>query len=178
MPTITGHRLSRRCRQTLIRVGLAWAFACAVSPAWAQTNAPAAAATTAARLAIPDGQDGVFQAVSREVTVVHGSSRSAALVGNPIQAGDRILTGPQSAAALALRDGTRLSIGPSTRLELTQFLYESKTGSGNLLLTLVRGTVRVVTGSIARVHPDQFKLVTPTAVIASRSADFIVEQAP
>jgi hypothetical protein len=77
-----------------------------------------------------------------------------------------------------LRDGTRLSIGPSTRLELTQFLYEPKTGSGNLLLTLVRGTVRVVTGSIAKVHPDQFKLVTPTAVIASRNADFIVEQAP
>lgn len=136
------------------------------------------AATTAVRPAIPDGQDGVFQAVSREVTVVHGSSRSAALVGNPIQAGDRILTGPQSAAALALRDGTRLAIGPGSRLELTQFLYEAKTGSGNLLLTLVRGTVHVVTGSIARTHPDQFKLVTPTAVIASRNADFIVEQAP
>lgn len=177
MSTVTDHRLPRRYRQTLIRHGLTWALVCALLPAWAQTRAPAAA-VIAVRPAIPDGQDGVFQAVSREVTVVHGSSRSAALVGNPIEAGDRVLTGPRSAAALALRDGTRLSIGPSTRLELTQFLYEPKTGSGNLLLTLVRGTVRVVTGSIAKVHPDQFKLVTPTAVIASRNADFIVEQAP
>lgn len=176
MPLVTGHRLRRR--PTLIQLGLAWVLACTLLPAWAESSGPAAPAAAAAQPALPEGQDGVFQAVSREVTLVHGSSRSAALVGNPIQAGDRILTGPQSAAALALRDGTRLSIGPGTRLELTQFLYEPKTGSGNLLLTLMRGTVRVVTGSIARVHPDQFKLVTPTAVIASRSADFIVEQAP
>lgn len=162
----------------MIRQALAWAIALLALPALAQSGASTDFAPTATLAAAQDANDGVFSAVAREVTVVHGSSRSAALVGGAIQTGDRILTGPRSAAALTLRDGTRLAVGPGTRLELTQFLYDPKSRGGNLLLTLVRGTVRVITGSIARTQPDQFKLVTPTAVIASRSADFIVEQAP
>lgn len=156
--------------------GLAWAIAFVALPAFAQSDAAFEAAPAA--LLAADTGDGVFKAVSREVTVVHGSSRSAALVGSPLQAGDRILTGPESTATLTLQDGTLLAIGPGTRLELTQFRYDRKSRSGNLLITLTRGSVRVITGRIAKAQPDQFKLVTPTAVIASRDADFIAEQAP
>lgn len=160
---------------------LARAIACAsllaASAALAQAPAPVQAEPAAA--ATPgDARQGTFKTVQGEVTLVRGATRSAAVVGDALHEGDRVLTGSRSAAAVTLTDGTILSIGPDSAVDLAQFRFDPTTQDGNVLVTLLRGSLRVVTGLIAKLKPEQVKVTTPTTVIGVRGTDFIVEQAP
>ena len=88
---------------------------------------------------------------------------------------DRILTGAGSAAALTLQDGTVLAIGPDSALDLSQFQFNATTQEGSVLVSLLRGSLRMLTGAIARLKPEQVKVTTPTSVVGVRGTDFIVE---
>jgi hypothetical protein len=46
------------------------------------------------------------------------------------------------------------------------------------VLDLLQGSVRVVTGLLAKVNPERFKVRTPTAVVGVRGTDFIVDAPP
>lgn len=135
-------------------------------------NAPAVAATPS------DGREGTFKTVRGDVTVVRDNARLAAIVGGGLDTSDRILTGPDSAAAVTLKDGTVLSVGPDSVVDLSQFQFNSTTQNGNLLVNLLRGTLRMTTGLIAKVRPEQVKVTTPTTVIGVRGTDLIVEENP
>ena len=150
----------------------------AASAAFAQpAPAPAPAASAAARTAAVtgDARQGTFKTVQGDVTVVRGNVRSAAVVGGALMAADRVLTGPKSTAALTLKDGTVLAMGPESSVDLASFEFDPTTQDGNLLVSLARGSLRVVTGLIAKVKPEQVKVTTPTTVIGVRGTDFIVE---
>ena len=169
-------------RQPRLRLLLALGL-CLAAPAMAQTPPspiPASAASSAETAPVPgsDGREGTFKAVQGEVTVVHGSTRSAAVVGAGVQASDRIVTGPRSAASVTLRDGTRLSVGPDSTMDLSTFEFDATTEEGNVLVALLRGSLRMATGLIARLKPEHVKVTTPTSVIGVRGTDFIVEENP
>jgi len=120
-------------------------------------------------------RQGIFKAVRGEVTVVRGNIRSAAVVGGPLHASDRVITGPQSVATLSLLDGTVMELGAGSTVDLAQFRFDSTTNEGGMLVNLVRGTLRMITGLIAKTQPENVKVTTPTAVIGVRGTDFIVE---
>lgn len=161
---------------------LLWLAACvttAMASAQTQEAAPASAGAVAAPADTPgDARQGTFKTIQGEVRRVHGGTASPAAVGDPLWEGDRIETGPRSAAAIMVRDGSVLSVGPESRFELTRFDFEPTTQNGNLLLTFARGTMRVVTGLIAKLHPERVRVTTPTTVIGVRGTDFIVEETP
>lgn len=144
-------------------------------PALAQTTAPGADAVPAS-ITAGDARQGTFKTVQGDVTLAREASRLAVVVGDPVFAGDRIVTGERSATALTLRDGSVLSIGPDSQFVLNQFDFDATTREGHLLLTLLQGSLRVVTGLLARQQPEQVEVRTPTTVIGVRGTDFIVEQ--
>ena len=85
--------------------------------------------------------------------------------------------GPRS-AAVTLLDGTVLTIGPDSALDLSQYQFNPTTQEGSVLVNLMRGSLRMVTGLIAKLKPEQVKVTTPTSVIGVRGTDFIVEENP
>lgn len=125
---------------------------------------------------VADAREGTFKTVQGDVTVVRGNVRSAAVVGDGLRIADRVLTGDASAAAITLRDGTVLSIGADSSVDLAEFQFNPTTHDGHVLISLLRGSLRVVTGLIAKLKPEQVKVKTPTTVIGVRGTDFIVEQ--
>jgi len=66
-----------------------------------------------------------------------------------------------------------LVVGPSSRLELRQFSFDSTTHEGNLVVSLLRGSLRMVTGLLGK-RPDGIRVDTQTATIGIRGTDFIV----
>lgn len=166
-------------RQPSLRLLLALGL-CLAAQAMAQTPPPPAPAANAEASPAPgsDGREGTFKAVQGEVTVVRGTTRSAAVVGAGVQASDRIVTGPKSAASVTLRDGTRLSVGPDSTMDLSTFEFNPTTEEGSVLVALLRGSLRMATGLIAKIKPEQVKVTTPTSVIGVRGTDFIVEENP
>ena len=103
------------------------------------------------------------------------AARRAAQPGAGVGLADRLSTGPQGAATLTLKDGTVLTMGPDSVMDLRQFQFDGTTQQGNFVLDLLRGSVRVVTGLLAKVNPALFKVQTPTSVVGVRGTDFIVE---
>ncbi len=145
--------------------------------ALAQTP-PAGSAAAVSAIAGSDGREGTFKAVQGEVTVVRGNVRSAAVVGGPVFATDRLVTGAHSATSMTMRDGTLLSVGPDSVASLATFSFNPTTQEGNVLVNLLRGSLRMATGLIAKLKPEQVKVTTPTTVVGVRGTDFIVEESP
>lgn len=122
-----------------------------------------------------DDRQGTFKAVQGEVTLVRADVRRAAVVGGGFSRTDRLVTGAASAASLKLEDGTVLAVGPNSTVELEQFAFDSTTQEGNMVVKLLRGSLRMITGLIAKLTPEKVNVQTPTAVIGVRGTDFIVE---
>jgi hypothetical protein len=148
------------------RVFLALVCLLASAPGWAQAPAP---------IDEPAARVGTFKQLKGEVVQMRGSERLSPGAGTALREGDRIRTGAGSAAGIVLKDGTVLTVGPDSTVDLSRFQFDSTTHQGSFLLDLLQGSVRVVTGLLARLNPDRFQVRTPTAVVGVRGTDFIVE---
>ncbi|PKO69188.1 MAG: hypothetical protein CVU22_05830 [Betaproteobacteria bacterium HGW-Betaproteobacteria-16] len=152
---------------------------------------PAAATESPPPAAIPAGTAAVVPTIeipandtSRIGTVKHVEgailmgrtpAQQAPRPGDGVRESERLSTGPDGAASILLKDGTVLTMGPNTTMDLSRFNFDSTTQKGHFVLDLLKGSVRVVTGLLARVNPELFKVQTPTSVVGVRGTDFIVE---
>jgi hypothetical protein len=118
---------------------------------------------------------GTFKQIEGEAWVEQATERRAAASGEGVQATQRISTGETGAATITLKDGTVLTMGPNSTMDLSAFEFNSTTQEGNLFLDLLQGSVRVVTGLLGKAHPEKVKVKTPTSVVGVRGTDFIVE---
>ncbi|MGJ7614995.1 MULTISPECIES: FecR family protein [unclassified Variovorax] len=148
----------------------------------AQTPPPAAPAEVSTAAApVPaaakaDIQAGFVKSVRGNVQLLNGSGATRpANPGDAIGAVDRIVTGPDSSASVVLRDDTTLVVGPSSRLDLKEFHFDGTTHEGGMLLSLLRGSMRMITGLIGKTNPDAVRVETQTATIGIRGTDFIVQ---
>ena len=87
-------------------------------------------------------------------------------------------TGADAAVSVTLRDGTVLTLGPNSEADLSEYAFNATTQEGRLLVRLLEGSMRVVTGLLARINPELFRISTPTSVVGVRGTDFIVEVVP
>jgi len=141
-------------------------LALAMSGASAQSTSSAVAAQEHA---------GFVKAVrgTAQLLAADGTARPAS-AGDRVGQVDRIVTGADSAVSLVLRDGTTLVVGPSSRLDVKEFHFDSTTHDGGLLVSLLRGSLRMITGLIGKTNPDAVRVETQTATIGIRGTDFIV----
>jgi hypothetical protein len=138
--------------------------------------APATPATPTAPAAKAALQAGFVKSVRGSVQLLDGSgAMRPASPGDAIGAVDRIVTGPDSSASVVLRDDTTLVVGPSSRLDLKEFHFDGTTHEGGMLVSLLRGSMRMITGLIGKSNPDAVRVETQTATIGIRGTDFIVQ---
>ncbi|WP_189610900.1 FecR domain-containing protein [Saccharospirillum salsuginis] len=93
-----------------------------------------------------------------------------------LNTGDRIETGEQARVTLKFADEGLVELGTGSRFVIQQ--YRSETDSDedpNVLLELIEGRLRTVTGALAR-DPDDYDLKTPLASIGIRGTEFEVWQ--
>ena len=118
---------------------------------------------------------GTLKSVQGKVMIVSGDVQRVAVSGDRLSEAERIITGPGAGTALTLKDGTVVSVGPGTTLDLSRAQFDARTQNGSILISLLQGSVRVVTGLLGKLHPEQIKIITPTSVVGVRGTDFIVE---
>lgn len=117
---------------------------------------------------------GQIKTLSGEVYLIRDSVQLPATVGTLVQKGDVLATGANSSAGMTFVDSSRLSIGSNTRIEISQYRYDSTTQEGEFLTDIKRGTLYISSGSIAKQPGDAMKVRTPTTVIAVRGTTFVV----
>ena len=89
--------------------------------------------------------------------------------------GDRIVTDPGSYTDIKLLDDTQLTIGPGVRMRISRFRFDPKTNVGSMLLTVIKGALRVTTGLIGQRSPDAVQIRTVVGTVGIRGTQFIVE---
>lgn len=140
-----------------------------VAPAFAQAPAaqggPAAQAETTATLAGKvDATDGSVRILDRE------RKPRAPKVNDPIYEGESIVTGADGEVQVQMEDGGLIAVRPNTRMRIVQFRAEGE-DSDRLIIGLLEGSLRSVTGWIAKLKGNRYQVHTPTATIGVRGTD-------
>jgi len=107
-------------------------------------------------------------------TVIRGGNVLPALAGTRLHTGDTLATGPEGSLGVILRDDSSLSLGPSSRLVLRDFLFSPSEGKFSLLVRLSKGTMAYLSGLIGKLAPEKARFETPTATIGIRGTHFAV----
>lgn len=94
--------------------------------------------------------------------------------GLELRQGDKLTTVQNSTAILQLSDGTRMTLRPNTEMILQRYDYRDGAASNSMILQLLRGGLRAVTGLISKGSPEAAKILTTTATVGIRGTDFDV----
>lgn len=107
--------------------------------------------------------------------ILRGDQSRAAAIGDVLLVGDTLTTGEASALGIMLEDDTTLSLGPNSRLELTDFAFSPKDELFSVMIRLLKGSFAYVSGVVGRLAPDKVRIETPDAVIAIHGTHFVVK---
>lgn len=92
--------------------------------------------------------------------------------GLPLREGDRLTTSEGGSAIIKLQDGTRMTVRPNSELVISQYQFKENAPDNTMLMQLVRGGFRAVTGLISKSSPNAARVQTNTATIGIRGTDF------
>jgi hypothetical protein len=94
--------------------------------------------------------------------------------GDMVREGETVTTGAGSSVVLRFDDGQITALVANSRLTITTYQYNPQTQSGNVLLSLVEGGMRAITGLIGGRSPDRVAYRAATATIGIRGTDITV----
>lgn len=137
-------------RSVLLAVGL-------LLPWWAQAQ------ISAARV----------MSVSGDVKVTDAQGNVRPLQkGAEIKSGEKIITAEGALAQVRLNDGGFMSIRPGTEMVIDRFQYDEKNAANSsLLISLIRGGMRSISGMIGKTNPDGYQIKSNTATVGIRGTD-------
>lgn len=125
------------------------------------------------RLAAQDAVGEVVR-IQGHVAKTRGSGETALALGDKVALGDSIVTGEDGKVDLRFADGSLLTVGPSSRVEVARFAPEAG-GGGEALLSLLSGIIKLIVNDGTRW--GRFAVQTETAVAAVRGTEWLVEAA-
>ncbi len=120
-------------------------------------------------------ESGIVKTIRGQVLIERGSSKLEAKVGDPIQERDRLIVQSGSSLGISMRDETLLGIGPNSTMVIDRYSYDPVTREGKVETSILKGTLRYVTGLIGKANPQAIKVTTDNATIGIRGTEFIVE---
>jgi hypothetical protein len=92
--------------------------------------------------------------------------------GLALKEGDRLTTSDSSTAIVRLQDGTRMTVRPNSDIVLQQYRFKENADDNSMVLQLLRGGFRALTGLISKNAPNAARIKTSTATIGIRGTDF------
>ena len=135
------------------------AFVTLAAPAFAQQPSPA----------------GRVKVVTGSAFIVRSGGTIRAEVGQSVFESDSLRTGEDGSIGVTLDDDTRLSLGPSSEVQLSSFRYAPAQSSVGLAMNFLRGIAVYVSGQIAKLAPDAVRLETPSAIVGVRGTTLAVQ---
>ena len=110
------------------------------------------------------------------VTAAFNRDTRSLSAGDDVRQNEIIEVGLDALSEIELEDNTKLALGPGSRLTLDKFVYDPKKSKGSIVLDLVKGAFRFVTGVAEK---PTYVIKTPAAAITVRGTifDVYVEEA-
>lgn len=145
---------------------LVFALLCA-APAVAQGtgNAVGADGQPRHRFATVWRLGGTLSSSFGDATETHGLR-----VGDAVYVGDRLEAQPNSEAVLQTEDAGYVAMRSGARFSVDQYVAEKK-DSDRFTLRLLQGSLRLISGWVAKLHPQAYSIITPSATVGIRGTD-------
>ena len=126
-------------------------------------------------IAAPGDEIGAAVRIVNLVTAEYETDQRRLATGDNVRQDELIEVSADGTGEIKLRDNTQLALGPGSRLLLDQFVYNPDISGGAIVLNLVKGAFRFVTGIAAK---PAYVIRTPTASITVRGTIFDVYVQP
>jgi len=118
---------------------------------------------------------GVVKKKEGTVEIVRAGATMPVEVGTQVRAGDLVKTQKDATVSVMLKDESRMALGPNTQLALEKFAFNADTYAGNVSISVVKGSLAMVSGLLVKNNPANATIKTPTSTAAIRDALFVVE---
>lgn len=101
-----------------------------------------------------------------------GTSRVIS-VKSEVREGDTLNTEQDTYARIKFSDGSEVVLRPGSQLQITAFIYiASEPKADNVVLSMLKGGIRAVTGLVGKRNTESVKFVTDTATMGIRGTHF------
>jgi hypothetical protein len=127
-----------------------------------------ASAASAAAAAAGDPIGSTVKVVN-QVTAELDRETRALKTGDGVRQQELVAVGADSVGELEFLDKTKLALGPGSKLLLDKFVYDPSRTGGSIVVNLVKGSFRFITGLA---HKPAYVVRTPTAAISVRGTIF------
>lgn len=122
-----------------------------------------------------DTRIGVVKNVQGSAFIERSRETISVKVGERLFEKDVIITSEKSSMGLILRDNSVMSIGPNTRVILSEFRFEPAEKNLSFLTRIKKGTLTYLTGLMAKMNRNAVKFETPSAVCGVRGTHFAIK---
>jgi hypothetical protein len=93
-----------------------------------------------------------------------------------VRSGDRISTRTDGRTQIRFADGAFVSLVPESEFVVRNYRFEGKAdGNETAFLSLLRGTMRAVSGLIGKANASRFEIQTPTATLGIRGTAGVIQ---
>jgi len=97
-------------------------------------------------------------------------------VKSSVDEGDVLATSDNAYARVKFTDGSEAVLRPATQVKIDQFNFEEqKPQSDGMVLSLLKGGMRAVTGLLGKRNPAAVRVATPSATIGIRGTTFTAQ---
>ena len=110
---------------------------------------------------------GKVSAVNQDVTgTPPGSATRTLVVGSGVVYKENIKTSAQGSTQILFPDQSTLNVGRNSSIVIDEYVYDPKNGTGTMLASISKGTLRFVGGQIS--HTTGVTVETPVSCLAIR----------
>ncbi|MCH9809025.1 MAG: FecR domain-containing protein [Alphaproteobacteria bacterium] len=121
--------------------------------------------------AAPGDEIGSAVKVVNQVTAAFNEDLRDLTTDAPVRQDELIEVGPDSIGELQFADKTKLALGAGSKMLLDKFVYNGKKARGDIIINLVKGAFRFITGVASK---PSYRIRTPGAAITVRGTIFDV----
>lgn len=116
---------------------------------------------------------GQFQFVSGDVRIVASDGRERqAQKGGEVNEGESVVSGRGATAQLRMTDGGILAIRQDSQIRIDEYRFNGQEdGNERSFFSLVKGGLRSITGTVGKLHKENYRIKTPAATIGIRGTD-------
>ena len=115
-----------------------------------------------------------INSVSGQVELLRQKEIFPAVPGKHLFEGDTLITGPESTIGMTFLDGTRVSLGPSSEIQVNEYLFQPSQKIFSFDMYMKKGTAVYSSGMIEKMSPEKIIFKTPTTTVGVRGTRFLV----
>lgn len=116
----------------------------------------------------------LVKTVSGTPKIVRGGERLDVRVGMKLFTSDKIVAGAGETVGIIFNDGTTLSAGPATELDVREYVFDPGNSKFAFSMFLKQGTLIYSSGKLGKLAPSAVKLDTPRSTVGVRGTRFVL----